>query len=192
MPHSSELAAGEVKVLKAQYNNLRKDVLDSSTGHGHTGAAGDGKKVTDAYVCVRDKKAQNTHGGTFTLGAWRTRDITEEQADPRNICSIAANQITLSAGTYRCLISAPAYNVDSHQARLYDITGAAVLLIGTAERETVDTSRSVIVGRFTLAAESVLEIQHQSSGTQASSGFGYCCNFADEIYTTAEFWREVD
>lgn len=191
MAHSSDLGAGDIKLLKGQYNLLRKDVLDTSTGHKHTGAVDDGTKVTDAYVCVRDKKAQNTHGGTFTLGAWRKRDINDEQADPRSICSIASNQITLSAGTYRCYISTPAYNVDSHQARLYDTTGVTVLLVGTAERETVDTSRSVIAGRFTLPVESVLEIQHQSSATQADTGFGYRCNFTDEIYTVAEFWREV-
>jgi len=192
MAHSSDLGAGDVKLLKDQYNLLRKDVLDTSTGHKHTGAAGDGTKVTDAYVCVRDKKAQNTHGGTFTSGAWQTRDVNEEQADPRSICSVASNQITLVAGTYRCHISAPAYNVDSHQTRLRNITDGTTLLVGTAERETVDVGRSFIVGRFTLAATKVLEVQHQCSVTQADTGFGYRCNFTDEIYTIAEFWREVD
>jgi len=154
-----------------------------------TGAAG----MYDAYVCVRDRKPQNTDGGDFTQGAWRTRDINNEQADADGICLVVANQISLVAGTYRCIISCPAYRVARHQARLYNITTAAVLLVGTSET-TGDagytTTRSFIVGRFTLATANSLEIQHQCQNTLAVEGFGPACNFTDEIYTIAEFWRE--
>lgn len=147
----------------------------------------------DAYVCVRDEKAQNTPGGGFTNGAWRVRDINDEQADADAICTIAGNQITLATGTYRCIISCPAYRVARHQARLYNTTAADVLLVGTSEA-TGDagytTSRSFIVGRFTLAAAHVLEVQHQCENTIAVNGFGLEANFTDEIYTVAEFWRE--
>lgn len=147
------------------------------------------------YVCVRDKKAQNTTGGTFTSGAWRTRDINDEQADAGALCSIAANQITLAAGTYRCLISAPAAWCNRHQARLYNITDTAVILAGTSEYSTntladLVTTRSFIVGRFTLAAAKVLEVQHQCQTTRVTYGLGVASNFTDEIYTVAEFWRE--
>lgn len=152
-----------------------------------TAAAG----MYDAYVCVRDVKAQNTDGGGFTQGAWRTRDINNEQADTAGICTIAANQITLAAGTYRCTISAPAYDAASHQARLQNITDGVTLLVGTSEdMGDTNTTRSFIVGRFTLAAPKVLEVQHYCSFTVAVNGFGNACNFTDEIYTVAEFWRE--
>jgi len=146
------------------------------------------------YVCVRDKKAQNTDGGTFTSGAWRTRDINEELADTANICSIASNQITLAAGTYRCLISCPALAVGRHQTRLYDITNSATLLTGSSEwsnQNYGDQTRSVLVGRFTLAAQTVLEIQQRSEYSANLVGFGVACGFTDEIYTIAEFWREA-
>lgn len=148
----------------------------------------------DAYVCLRDVKSQNAHGGTFTAGDWRTRDITEETADPQSICSISSNQITLAAGTYRCLISCPGMKVRVHQARLYDITNSTVLLLGTCSRaddgDTTQT-RSVIAGRFTLAAETVLEVQHRCNITRADYGMGYYCTFNNEVYTQAEFWREA-
>lgn len=153
------------------------------------GAAG----FYDAYVCVRDVKAQNTDGGAFNQGAWRTRDINDEQADADGICTIAANQITLAAGTYRCIISCPGHRVDMHQARLYNTTTAALLLTGTSEvseDSAYVTSRSFIVGRFTLAGAHVLEIQHRCSFTIAVNGFGEACDFGEEIYTIAEFWRE--
>lgn len=45
MANSSELGAGDVKLLKIQYNALRQDVLDPATGHVHTGGAGEGKQI---------------------------------------------------------------------------------------------------------------------------------------------------
>lgn len=147
----------------------------------------------EAYVFVRDEKAQNTDGGAFTLGAWRTRDITIERDDTASICTLAANQITLQPGTYRCLISCPAYKVAGHQARLQNITGAVTLLAGTSEVSAAadaSVTRSIVAGRFTLAVASVLEIQHQSAATKAANGFGVATNFTTEVYTHAEFWRE--
>ncbi len=45
MAQSSELGAGDVKILKEQYNDLRKDVLDPTLGHNHSGASDAGAKV---------------------------------------------------------------------------------------------------------------------------------------------------
>jgi len=148
----------------------------------------------DAYVCVRDLEAQGVNGGTFTLGAWRTRVINNEQADAAGICTLAANQITLAAGTYRCMISAPAFRVGNHQTRLQNITLASTILSGTTEGcgdAAYTITRSIIAGRFTLAGAHTLEVQHRCLETIAGSGFGSACNFTEEIYTIAEFWREV-
>ena len=154
---------------------------------------GDGV-AAEEYVCVRDKKSQGTNGGTFTAGAWRTRTINDEQADAAGICSIADNQITLDAGTYRCLISCPAYGVGSHQARLYNVPDIAVELVGTSEYMATNVAvvtRSFIAGRFTLATQKPLLVQHRAAYTSTSVGFGDAANFTDEIYTVAEFWREA-
>jgi hypothetical protein len=144
------------------------------------------------YVKVSDTKAQNTAGGAFTTGAWRTRDINTEDTDTAGICSIASNQITLAAGTYDCFISVPANAVDMHQARLYNITDSAVVLLGTSEGTSaahVFTTRSLILGRFTIAAAKALEVQHYCQSTYGTSGFGQAGNFASEVYTVAEFRR---
>lgn len=157
-------------------------------------ASASGAGFYNAYVCVRDKKAQNTAGGTFTSGAWRTRDLADEQADAAGIASIASNQITLAAGTYRCLISCPARQVNDHQARLYNITDTAVLLDGShihAGSGGGVHNRSLIAGRFTLAAQKTLEVQHRCSLSRSDYGYGNLANFTDEIYTIAEFWRET-
>jgi len=152
------------------------------------------EEMYDAYVCLRDQKTQNTSGGDFTSGGWRTRDLNDEHADPEGICTLLANQFTLAPGTYRAVISCPAYRVNGHQARLLNVTGPAVLLLGTSERAyngDRTTARSTIQGRFTVEAAQTLEIQHRCRQTFAGEGFGWPCNLAPEIYTVAEFWREI-
>ena len=152
------------------------------------------EQMYNAYVCVRDKKTQNTPGGTFTMGAWRTRTLNEEHSDQENIATLVANQVTLPAGSYRCLIRCPAYRVARHQARLYNTDDAAEILPGTStftDNAHNVANHSVIQGRFTIAAPKTLEVQHQCQTTYATYGFGVESNFTDEIYTVAEFWRET-
>lgn len=147
------------------------------------------------YICIQDQKAQNTAGGTFTSGAWRTRDLNTEVADTGGNAGVASNQITLDAGTYRCLIFCPACYCEQHQARLQNVTDNTTLLLGTSARAQATLTRvvgssSVIMGRFTLAAQKVIEVQHCCNTTRNTDGFGEASNFTTEIYTTAEFWKE--
>ena len=160
------------------------DYIDTHGGGG--GGASD-------YIKVSDVKANNTAGGAFNNGAWRTRDINTEDSDTGGHCAIAANQITLQAGTYIACISAPGYVVNSHKARLQNITDGATTLLGTSE-ETATTNvgqtRSLVTGRFTIAAAKTFEVQHRCETTRAGDGFGDECNFGvDEVYTVAEFWK---
>ena len=159
------------------------------------GAAAGGAGLYDAYVNVRDKKTSGTAGGTFTSGAWYTRAINEELADTANICSIASDQITLAAGTYRCLISAPAMQVNRHQARLYNVTDDTVLILGsnayTTQASSAAQTHAFVAGRFTLSAQKTLEIQHRCYATESTDGMGLPASWGDEIYTVAEFWREA-
>jgi len=100
---------------------------------------------------------------------------------------------TTSAGTYDFCVTAPASNVNSHVLRLYNITDGAIVpncegQPGYSGASNVQLAQ--LRGRFTLAAQKVLEIQHRSSSTQATSGFGLAANMGqDEIYTVAEFWK---
>ncbi len=139
---------------------------------------------------VRDEKAANTVGGTFTSGSWQTRTLNTVSTNDISGASLAANQITLPSGTYSIEARAPAFGGARHKAKLRDITGTTDLLIGSSEfsASVVDhvTSDSVILGRFTLSVQSDLEIQHQIQITQSSNGFGVESNFGvTEIYAEA-------
>ncbi len=178
--------------LLLKLNNVVTDFLN---GQGAWSVpAGGGGGFYDAYVCVRDKKVQGTQGGTFTQGAWRTRDLNDEHADTAGIAVIGSNQITLAAGTYRTFISSSCFRANNHQLRLYNISDSTVLLLGqsgSTDPAITVNDRTAIQGRFTLVTERVLEVQHQCSTTTADYGFGLRSNFTDEIYTVAEFWREA-
>ena len=153
-----------------------------------------GSAFYSGYICVRDKKAQNTEGGTFTAGAWQVRDINDEQADTGSNCSIASNQITLDAGTYNCYITCPAMMCDNHQTRLWNDSDSSVEIVGTnVLTNDSDTSQSlsIIAGAFTIAAQKTFEVQHYCTTTRANNGFGVRANLTDEIYTIAEFWKHA-
>jgi len=150
---------------------------------GHTG-----------YILLRDEKTMGTDGGTFTAGAWQTRDLTMKLADAGSHAALSSNQITLAAGTYRCRIQCPAYAVNKHQARLYNVTNAAALLVGSSQRNPSGsniTVPSIIIGRFTLTASKVLEVQHRCETTLITNGLGIAAGFDTEVYTIAEFWKEA-
>jgi hypothetical protein len=145
-----------------------------------------------ALLHARDQKFVGESGGTFTSGAWRTREVNLVVTN--NIeASLAGNQITLKAGTYFAEIYCPvgrnsgATDPDGHKARLYDITGATNLLIGQSGANSENVWKqytSTIQGMFTLAVDSVLEVQHQITNTCSDRGFGVESNLDSmpEIY----------
>ena len=108
--------------------------------------------------------------------------------------------MVLPAGTYQCRISAPAFRVDRHQARLR-ISGSTILLYGSSayadDSDGGDMTKSEIVGQFTLTGSGPfsLQVEHYTQGDTATSGLGISINAswtdstAVEVYTVAEFWK---
>jgi hypothetical protein len=158
---------------------------------------GGGGGLYSAYLLYIDQKTAGTNGGTFTSGAWRTRDLNTEVVDTGGNGSVSSNQVTLAAGTYDVIGSAPAFNLSYHAARLYDITNSAVLLDGTGEFTQGGASvstRSWVIGRIVLSGSTVIELQHYSAGTQGTNGFGVSANsggisVAHEVYSRLAFYK---
>lgn len=142
---------------------------------------------------VRDEKASGTQGGSFTTGAWRTRDLNTIKTNEITGASLSSNQITLPTGTYYIEASAPAYNVSRHQTALYNITDSSFEVIGTSEF-TQDSknvvTRSFVKGRFTISAQKTLELQHQNSSTHNTYGFGVSSTFSQVcVFADLQIWR---
>lgn len=152
-------------------------------------------RVPSDYMLIRDEKADGTAGGTFTSGSWQTRTLNTETADTGAHAAVAANQITLAAGTYRFRATAPAYKVDTHRLRLQNITAGTTVATGPAMRAAAagdDIMLATVEGRFTIAGATVFEVQHRSSATKATDGFGLAATFGtNEVFAQIELWREA-
>ena len=141
---------------------------------------------------VRDEKANDTNGGTFTSGAWRTRELNTIKTNEITGASLSSNQITLPSGTYYIKALIPAFNVSRHQAVLYNTTDSSFDLIGTSEFVSggSGSSKSFINGRFTISAQKTFELQHQCETTDAGDGFGVKSTFGQVcVYAEVQIWR---
>lgn len=137
-------------------------------------------------LCLADEKAAGTDGGTFTFGAWRTRDLNTVRNNSIAGASLTANQFTLPAGTYFIIAQAPALNVGLHKAKLYNITAAADVIIGQTARSGVSTvlTPSIVLGVFVITSSTVFEIQHYCNTTNPDDGFGVAYSVGVvEVYT---------
>lgn len=148
-----------------------------------------------ALLHIQDQKSAGTNGGTFTSGAWRTRDLNTILTNEITGASLNANAITLPAGTYYCTAEAPAYNVMAHKIKLRKTNGTAADLplksrVGASATGFNDWSK--LSGRFILTEQSTIELQHYCYQTQADYGLGfrpYSIESTVEVYSSIEIWK---
>ncbi len=147
------------------------------------------------FVYVRQEEAAGVDGGTFTSGAFRTRVLnTLVINDIGAGVSLAANELTLPAGTWRCWVSMPSFTVFGSAGRLFNVTdGVAVPDLITATGLSLDGANPAIMrGQFVLAASKVLRLEHQCVTTRATDGFGLSTSAPSaqtSLYTDATFLR---
>lgn len=196
---SQKVTDGTNVIVAALPNNLLDmvEALEGKVGaNGSSVAASIDFFIRKNYVKVSDIKS-GAHAGTFSSASWVTRDLNTEDNDAGGLCSLSGNQITLSAGTYRCHIMVPACSVQGHVARLYNVTAETELIRGTTQFCTETSSEeaqsySIIVGQFTVAASQALEVQHFCSSNNSVSTYSLgrrCFSSGDNVYTVAEFWK---
>jgi hypothetical protein len=139
-----------------------------------------------------DFQASGTHAGTFNAGVWTVRQLNQVTTNEIAGASLTLNQITLPAGTYWVFCTVPGYQVDGHRASFYNVTDATDYLFGTTEiagaAEHIMT-RSIIDGRFAIAAPKVFSIRHLCSTTRVTAGLGGGVSLGPELYTTVCIWK---
>ena len=147
----------------------------------------------DNFLHIQDQKAQGTHGGTFTSGAWRTRDLNTVLTNTITGASLEDNQITLPAGKCYVEASSMANQIITHQLMLYNVTATTNLLVGMLQRTPDSVERgiapSTLWGVFDLSEESEIELRHICHQTKADSGLGMAGNYTTEVYSDIRIWR---
>ncbi len=140
---------------------------------------------------IQDEKAQATNGGTFTSGAWRTRDLNTAKTNEIVGASLSSNQFTLPVGTYHIEWLAPAFAVNQHQSKLRNITDGSDQMFGTSSQSSTASGErhSFGAGRFTITTTKIFEIQHKCGITKTTFGFGAASNQSTEIYTSVSLKR---
>ena len=178
--------------LPATAPSADKALITDGSGNLSFGSAGG--IFESALVHVRDEKSNNTNGGTFSSGAWRTRTLNTVMTNEVTGASLASNQITLPSGTYYIDASAPGYYCQDHKTKLYNITDSSDILIGTSEWSAPSSgnvqSRSFLSGRFTLGAEKVVQFQHRCITSRSTDGFGQATGVGVvEVYADVRMWK---
>ena len=142
---------------------------------------------------IKDVKAANTEGGTFTSGAWQTRTLNTIEGDA-SFVSLASSQFTLQPGTYDIDAMVPSYQVGRVKAKLRQTSGtAADIIIGQSSANSgaaVVQTNAPITGRFSISVATTYEIQHRCQTTKATTGFGIASNFGvGEVYTQVKITK---
>ncbi len=140
----------------------------------------------DQILHVRDEKASGTAGGSAIAGN-QVRTLNTVVSNTITGASLASNQITLPAGTYKIYAQAPAFVTDQHRLRLVNVTDSTVTLLGTTAYVTTSSANfSVVIGKFTITSTKVFNLTHYTQTARATNGLGTLVNdtFA-EVYTSA-------
>ena len=150
-----------------------------------------------SYAQVCDRKSSGSHGGSFSSGDWRTRELNTEAFDPDGIVTLSSNQFTLQAGSYFINAMAPAQSVVNHQLRLRNITDSNNALFGfsayasqSSGNATDDNDYAFLKGRITLSGAKTFELQHRCNTTRNGAGFGQPTGYAEETYASVEIYKE--
>jgi len=164
----------ENATLSGSGNNLGT-VTAGTIGTGVTFPAGH----VVAQALIQDRKAYNAHGGTFTAGDWRLRDLNDEVFDPENIVSISSNKFTLIAGSYIVQWQCPMQNSGYSGSKLWNETDSAYPGNGYGTSSYTDSSvGNLTTGHtfgcaiFTISGSKEFGVYHYQNTTSSSWGFG--------------------
>ncbi len=132
-----------------------------------------------------ETQASGTSGGTFTSGSYVKRTLNTTVVNQITSCTLTSSVISLPAGTYLVIASAPAYNCNQHQTKLRNTTDSTDIQFGSSELAYRDaggnmpTNRSELQTVFVLTGTKNIELQHRCTTTQNTNGLGVDAGFGN-------------
>lgn len=185
--------ADSVAIIDSENSNVLKRVLFSALKTFFKTYFDTLYEPVTYYAKLSDVKSAGTAGGTFNSGAWQTRDLNTKDSDANSIVTLSSNQFTLQAGTYRIRAEARAFQVEIHKIKLRNITDSTDVIIGInayTRQPYNGENASSLCGKFTIAGAKTFELQHRSTASFATEGFGVAANFGvSEVYSVVELWK---
>ncbi len=181
-----ELSSSELNDIN---NTVNANAVDAET---RLTALGGGGSLSVAII--EDHKSNNTPSGTFTSGAWQTRDLNTVTSDDSNIVTLTNNEFTLQSGVYLVEASAPSYQVEHNKIRLYNITDSVTVAEGSnsfAGETSFSQGRSFLTTKITINDTKSFNIGHYGAKTRSNAGFGtYSSNIPNNmIYTQVKITK---
>ena len=161
------------------------DVLEASQLNG----------VVDNFSDIaifNETQAAYTTGGTFTTGAWETRVLNTTVVNNIASCTLATNAVSLPAGTYYMVATAPAFQVNNHQLRIFNSTDSTEAALGCQlyNYSNVEaTTAAEVKGVVTITGTKSFVVEHRCSVTKASQGFGTTMIWGNAVFATFEIRR---
>lgn len=145
---------------------------------------------TRKIAIIKDVKTNGVSGGTFTSGAWRTRDLNTLEGDSTFV-SLSTNQFTLEAGEYKIRTFAPSKDVNNHKTRVYNFTDSAETTIISSSASANVTGGSyapaIASGVIKITEPKTFELQHRCGTSRATDGFGAASGYGNnENYSDIE------
>lgn len=179
--------------LKNRANHTGTQAI--STVSGLSTALTDANPLGYALFWARDEKAQNTPGGAAVVGP-NERTLNTLKVNEISGASLASNVITLPAGTYYIVASAPAYAVDGHKLTLVNSSTFSVLLEGPScfnySVATADVTRAELSGRLVVPGGGLsMLLRHFINTAKIVNGLGVQINNSGllEVYTDIKIWK---
>jgi hypothetical protein len=139
---------------------------------------------------ISDIKPVSTNGGTFTNGAWRKRDLNTISGDLSKV-SLSNDTVRIDSGVYLVTISAPAYEVNENQVRLFNVTKNSVSGSGTmsfSDKFASTASQLSVIVEVGMSGESFV-VQHRCSTSASDSGFGKGSSWSENVYTQVQIQK---
>ena len=139
---------------------------------------------------LQEQQTTGTNGGNFNSGSWIIRTLNTSSGNLS--VSLSSNTFTLPLGFYKIEVFAPAFNVGSHQSRLYNVTTSTAVAYGSSESSnSSNTTNSKVFYYVFLSSTNTFRVEHQCSVTQLLTGLGLATGFTGntEVYTTVTIKR---
>ena len=145
------------------------------------------------YFFAKDVKAQGVAGGSSAANTWQTRDINTITVN-RIGATLANNQVTVPAGTYKIRARVPGSVVNIFRVAIYNATAGTYLEFSGSQRADTSYADNIyaeVEGEFTFTVPTKIELRFWSSISYATTGFGYASNTpgVSESYSEITIWK---